>query len=839
MPADKLKLLEAQLEMEMAARFSAERLLKEKERELNQLKKEYNIIRRGEDIFSKTAIAQIITTYLQIGILIENESGLVVAANQAFCDFFNINRSPDSLVGIDLVHEELIKPAIFKNHYLYLQKTNEILNLRALERNDIIELKNGIVLERDYAPIIKDDEYKGHIWYFQNTTEKIILEKKIETQKVLYESILSKMPADIAVFNPEHAELFLNPVAIKDAELRKWVIEWMIGKQKEPLAGEKWEHAQNYHELFSQVLQKKENGSIEETRINELGETEFLLRNLYPILDDAGEISMIIGYNTNITDRVRAEQELVEAKKLTEEASKAKEIFLANMSHEIRTPMNGILGLANLLDKTPLTQQQQKLVKLINDSSSNLLVVVNDILNIEKIASGKLELEQVPFHLNEKIAVTVESFQYKAVEKGITLEFLNQNNIDEVVIGDPYRLSQILNNLIGNAIKFTEKGSVIVQMHPIEKEADNYNINISVKDSGIGIAPEKLEEIFSPFKQAASAITRKFGGTGLGLSICKNLVELQGGKIQVKSIPDEGSTFSFIIPYKVGAISMLQSEKVTTDFSILKGKHILLAEDLELNQFIVESLLNEKGCIVVSVGDGRLAIKKIEEINFDLILMDISMPVMDGLEATRIIRKNPNPKKSTIPIIALTANALKGDEANFIEAGMNGYISKPFKESALLNTIMGALQGSDFIKEVKPNITDSKLKHLNESEIVGTKMYDEKLVSEMGKGKVDFIFKMVQLFLKTMPDDIEQLIQHTQKRDWPSVGKTAHKMKSAIDGMGISELKKKIREVETNAKQEVNVNSLPIQVKFIKDYLGLVMTQLKNDFPVNTEFPIK
>ncbi len=832
MAADKIKLLEAQLELEMATRFSTEKLLKERERELNQLKKEYHLVRKGEDTFSKTAIASIITNHLQVGILIENESGLVIAVNQAFCDFFNINRTPESLIGIDLVHAALIKPPLFKNYFLFTQRTNEILNWRVVERNDVVEMKSGIVLERDYVPIIKEDEYKGHIWYFQNATEKTILEKKLETQKVLYESILSKMPADIAVFNPEHAELFLNPVAIKDLELRKWVIEWMIGKQKEEtIQSEKWEHARNYHELFNQVIQQKENGSIEETRVNELGETEYILRNLYPILDDAGEISMVIGYNTNITDRVKAEQELVEAKKLTEEASKAKEIFLANMSHEIRTPMNGILGLANLLDKTPLTQQQQKLVKLINDSSSNLLVVVNDILNIEKIASGKLELEQVPFQLNEKIAVTVESFQYKAVEKGISLEFINENNLDEVVIGDPYRLSQVLNNLIGNAIKFTEKGSVNIYLHPIEKTKETCIINITIKDSGIGIAVEKLEEIFSPFIQAASAITRKFGGTGLGLSICKNLVELQGGHIQVKSEPNQGSTFNFSIPYKLGSLSMLQVEKITTDFSQLNGKRILLAEDLELNQFIVESLLQEKGCSVVSVGDGTLAIKKLEEDNFDLILMDISMPVMDGLDATKIIRKNKDPKKAGIPIIALTANALKGDEAHFIEAGMNGYISKPFKENALLNTIMVALSGNAYVQEISTKTIERNTDLIQNNTGVDAKLYDEKLLSEMGNGKVEFIYKMVQLFLKTIPDDIEQLIQHTQKRDWPLVGKTAHKMKSAIDGMGIFALKKKIREVETNAKQEIGTTNLPIQVKFIRDYLDLVISQLKKDYP--------
>ncbi|HJV20711.1 MAG TPA: ATP-binding protein [Sediminibacterium sp.] len=844
MSANKIKLLEAQLEMEMAARFSAERLLQEKEKEIAQLKKDKNATGRNSDLFSKSTITDTITDYLQTGILIENESGLVVAANQAFCNYFDIRRSPESLVGLDLVHSELIRPDIFRNHYLFLQSTNEILNQRRIERNDVVEMKNGIVLERDYVPLIKDDEYKGHIWYFQNTTDKNLLEKKVEKQKQLYESILSKMPADIAVFNPEHADLFLNPIAIKDAELRQWVIDWMIGKHQEaPGVIRQWEEARSYHELFNQIIQKKEHGSIEETRINENGEKEYFLRNLYPVLDESGEITMVIGYNTNITDRVKAEQELKEAKKMTEEASRAKEIFLANMSHEIRTPMNGILGLINLLEKTTLTSQQSKLVKLINDSSSNLLVIVNDILNIEKIASGKLELEEVPFQLCEKIAVTIESFLYKAEEKGIKLQFMNQGDPEAVAIGDPYRLSQVLNNLIGNAIKFTEKGSVVVTLHPIEEKENRLWITVSVEDSGIGIAPEKLEEIFSPFKQAASAITRRFGGTGLGLSICKNLIELQGGKITVESTPDKGSVFSFMLPYQKGDLSMLQSEqKIITDFSMLTGRKILLAEDLELNQFIVESILKEKGCAVVSVADGAEAVRQAGQHDYDLILMDISMPVMDGLEATKCIRAGSDPEKAAIPIIALTANALKGDEALFREAGMNGYISKPFKELVLLNTMMSALNGAEFAhatvslqQEVPATPTVTPATHTYTRQ----KMYDEKLVSEMGKGKIEFIHKMVQLFLKTMPADIEQLYQSAREKDWPMVGKTAHRMKSAIDGMGIGTLKQPIRNLETNAKQENDVAIIPEQVKEIGDYMQRVMEQLLQDYPADLNFPNK
>lgn len=844
MSANKIKLLEAQLEMEMATRFSVERLLQEKDREIAQLKKEKNTAGRNSDLFSKSAIIDTITDYLQTGILIENESGLVVAANQAFCNYFDISRSPDSLMGLDLVHSELIRPDIFRNHYLFLQSTNEILNQRRIERNDVVEMKNGIVLERDYVPLIKDNEYKGHIWYYQNTTDKSLLEKKVEKQKQLYESILSKMPADIAVFNPEHADLFLNPIAIKDAELRQWVIDWMIGKQKEEPGGiKKWEEARSYHELFNQIIQKKEHGSIEETRINENGEQEYFLRNLYPVLDESGKITMVIGYNTNITDRVKAEQELKEAKKMTEEASRAKEIFLANMSHEIRTPMNGILGLINLLEKTTLTPQQSKLVKLINDSSSNLLVIVNDILNIEKIASGKLELEEVPFQLSEKIAVTIESFLYKAEEKGIQLRFMNQSDPEAVAIGDPYRLSQVLNNLIGNAIKFTEKGSVVVTVRPIEEKDNQLWVTVSVEDSGIGIAPEKLEEIFSPFKQAASAITRRFGGTGLGLSICKNLIELQGGQIRVESTPDKGSVFSFSLPYQKGDVSMLRSEpKIITDFSALNGRKIMLAEDLELNQFIVESILKEKGCTVISVADGAEAVREAEQNDYDLILMDISMPVMDGLEATKRIRGNNDPVKAGIPIIALTANALKGDETLFREAGMNGYISKPFKELALLNTILSSLNGSNFTHIAvagQPDVAAATPATPITRAFTRQKMYDEKLVSEMGKGKIEFIHKMVQLFLKTMPADIEQLYQSTQAKDWPMVGKTAHRMKSAIDGMGISALKMSIRDLETNAKQETDVFIIPEQVKEIGEYLHRVMEQLLRDYPANQNFPNK
>src|SRR3989339_12698 len=470
------------------------------------------------------SIIDTITNHLNLGILIEDESGLVVSVNQVFCNIFKIESPIENLIGTDLFMNNSIDLTVLDNQYYFIQRNN------------------GIYLERDYTPILEGEIYRGHIWYYKNATEKKLVEIKLEKIKKAYGELFNHLPNDIAVLNPDYADLFLNPIAVKDAELRQYILEWMIDPNKSLKRNLSDSNTNSYQELFTQVIQNKKEGTIEEKQINENGVIRYYLRNIKPILDEAGKLNMIIGLNTDITERVKTEEDLKKAKLLTEEISKAKELFLANISHEIRTPLNGILGVVNLIKKTPLSQQQNKMALMIDEAANNLLVIVNDILNLEKISSGDITFEEIPFSIDDLIVSTVESFQYKAEEKKLLLKFENGLEKKDLLLGDPYRISQILNNLIGNAIKFSDKGMVLVTLSSISETENLLWYKISIKDTGIGIEANQIEQIFEPFKQADSSITRRYGGTGLGLGICKKLIENMGGRIAVESIPKKGST---------------------------------------------------------------------------------------------------------------------------------------------------------------------------------------------------------------------------------------------------------------------------------------------------------
>lgn len=817
------KLLSIELEMERAARYAAEKKLLQKENELLLLQRKLNKTEKTEYSFTGTEVINSINQHLQTGILIENESGLVISINESFCQLFNISAPIQNLIGTDLYSNHQIDETLFSNPYHFHQRTNEILSNRIQVRNDILEFRNGMIIERDYIPLFQQDIYAGHIWYYTDATLKYTLEKKLEKQKNIYEKILSYLPADIAVLSPEYADLFLNPIAIKDPELRQWIIEWLIGKKGtgNSLPELKDNKVSNYQDLFEQVIHHKKGGIIEERKTDTDGEISYILRNLHPVLNEDGELEMIIGLHTDITERVQIEDELIQAKKKTDELARAKDLFLANVSHEIRTPMNGILGIAGLLAKTKLNQKQQKMTGMIKDAANNLLVIVNDILNFEKISAGKIELENIQFLLNEKLALLTESFQYKAKEKNIQLSFHDSIGHPLEVVGDPYRLSQIVTNLLANAIKFTDKGSVEIKLQTITETPEDIFIRIEVKDSGIGIPEDKIESLFQPYQQADSATSRKYGGTGLGLSIVKNLVNLMGGRIGVESKIDAGSIFSIQLPFKSSA-QATQPAFAITDYNQLKGLRVLLAEDVEMNQFIARSILEEKGVYVTEAIDGRETIEKVQNFSFDLILMDISMPYIDGIQATSIIRSMQDSPNSTIPIIALTANALEGDKQKYLNAGMNGYISKPFLEEEFLMVILQCMQKNDFC-------FSSDNEHLINP--TNEKLYSEAHLMGMGKYQKAFIDKMIGLFLQTMPEDIELLQETARNKDWRQVERTAHRIKSAIRSMGIQSAIQTIRYIEEAAQKNPPPEDIIHKVNWVSQAMMMVIDQIKADYP--------
>jgi len=381
---------------------------------------------------------------------------------------------------------------------------------------------------------------------------------------------------------------------------------------------------------------------------------------------------------------------LAKEKDRAERSEQFKQQFLANMSHEIRTPMNAVLGMTNLTLDTPLNEKQNKYLGAVKKSSESLLVIIDDILDLSKLEAGKMELEKIPFKLGEQINQVYDTLQFKADEKGLILQTHISDEVPEALIGDPSRLNQILINLCGNAIKFTEKGSVTISVEKVP--GTDTKLLFKVTDTGIGIHEDKLEQLFSAFQQEDSTISRKYGGTGLGLSISKTLVELQGGKLEVHSEEGKGSEFSFTIPYAIATVEeveKLEAQSHPANQSLLKGIRILIAEDNEFNQVVInDTLENLIEDVTIDLADnGQIAIEKHEQNDYDLILMDAKMPEMDGLEASRYIRQNMEGKKKDIPIIALTASVLNTDIRKCLEAGMNAYIPKPFKREELVGTL--------------------------------------------------------------------------------------------------------------------------------------------------------
>ena len=404
--------------------------------------------------------------------------------------------------------------------------------------------------------------------------------------------------------------------------------------------------------------------------------------------DDLSVMDFIANQIAIVIQRRMILDNLILATQKAEESALTKQLFMSTMSHEIRTPLNEVIGITNLLIQENPREDQMEYIKTLKFSGNHLLTLVNDVLDYNKMESGKIVFEQTQFNLSDFLEEIMRSYSFRSKAKHLSFDIKKASNLPDEVIGDPTRLNQILSNLLSNALKFTNQGSITVLIKELERTGNQSKMEFTVTDTGIGIPKNMHSLIFDRFAQASQDTTRRFGGTGLGLAICKKLIELQGGTITVESEPKKGSTFRFVISLGVSEKgSQTQTAESPEDYTGLEGKRILVAEDNKINFFVANRFLIGWGITVTHAENGQLALDILEREDFDLILMDLHMPIMDGIEATRIIRNSENPKIRNIPIVALTAAIMSESYDEIDDLNINDYVLKPFNPHDLFERI--------------------------------------------------------------------------------------------------------------------------------------------------------
>ncbi len=882
---------------------------------------------------------------LNSAVLVESEDRKILFTNEAFCNLFHIPVSPEHLIGYDCSNSAHDSMHLFAEPKIFVSRIEEILHHRQTMLDELLEMKDGTMVERDYVPIHVDGIYKGHLWKYENVTEKLKHQKQIEESdernKLIMNSALDAIviidkhgkiiywnPSAERIFGWSHDDVVAQPLGdiiipsrmrdghntgmmrrlvseerrmldrllelpaqnkngdefpveiyvicfeqedekyycgfIKDISERKnneeilklqeekyrniianmnlGLLEVdlndtiiyanqsfceMSGFNLDELKGKTAAELfvfENHKKIVSEKNEKRkshESDGYELEVKNKNGQNRWWFISGAPNYNDRGQLIGSIGIHLDISEQKLLEKELAKAKSFAEAAAKAKELFLANMSHEIRTPLNVIIGMIRQLTKEHLTEDQHFYINQSASSAKHLLTILNNVLDVAKIESGDMEILENPFSPSA-LLYNVHSIMYsQAAEKNLKFKLNVSPEMKSVLIGDDTRLRQVLINLVGNSIKFTQEGSIMLNAEVVSESDTHQTILFEVTDTGIGMSPDFIARIFDKFSQEQNESNRRYEGTGLGMTISNDLIRLMGGKLGVNSIKSEGTTFSFQLTFKIGDPNLLVASNQQISQNIFKGCKALLVEDNEMNRFIAIQSLDYLGFETTEAENGKIAIDLVKQNTYDIILMDIQMPVMDGVEATIYIREILGLKT---PIVALTANAFKHDIELYLHKGMNDFITKPYDEQDFFRKINHVL--SIYRDKSVGNTLDNYLTVDGE---FPEKLYDLTQLEQISRGNDTFVKKMVSIFINQTQDSLATIENNIEENNLENISRIAHKIKPSIDQMGIILLKNDIRALESYKMEKGSSREFIQLARRVSNVLKTVLLKLESD----------